>query len=146
MENLITIHYSEIALKGKNRNVFEDALVRNISAALGENLEAIERAHGRLFLEAHDKQGAFGALSKVFGIACYFDSMVAPRSLDGIIQTIRARKTELSGIPLKIECSRSDKSFPMTSPEMNLAIGSALEESGFNTEIMKPQRSYTFRS
>ncbi len=33
--NRIVIHYSEIALKGKNRRQFEDALLRHVRAALG---------------------------------------------------------------------------------------------------------------
>ena len=46
--NRIVIHYSEIALKGKNRRQFEDALIRHVRAALGPLVSEVRKQQGRL--------------------------------------------------------------------------------------------------
>lgn len=46
--NRIVIHYSEIALKGKNRRQFEVALLRHVRAALGPLALEVRKQQGRL--------------------------------------------------------------------------------------------------
>ena len=67
------IKYAEIGIKGKNRHVFEEALVRQIRIALRpcEGRFAVSRTYGRVFVEAHsdyDFDEVTEALSHVFGI------------------------------------------------------------------------------
>ena len=67
------IKYGEIGLKGKNRHLFEDALVHNITANL-KNVDGefrVDREQGRVYVEAlseFDYEGASEALKRVFGI------------------------------------------------------------------------------
>ena len=73
MYKAFLIKYAEIAIKGKNRYLFEDALVRNIS----EHLEKVEgtfhvrKENGRIYVETegeYDYDETVAALQKVFGI------------------------------------------------------------------------------
>ena len=67
------IKYAEIAIKGKNRHLFEDALVSHISHALRE-VEGefkVRKEQGRSYVEAlsdYDYDETIDALKHVFGI------------------------------------------------------------------------------
>ena len=51
---MILIHYGEIGLKGKNRKMFEDVLVKNIRKILKDEIENIRREYGRVILEERE--------------------------------------------------------------------------------------------
>ena len=68
------IKYAEIGIKGKNRYLFEDALVRQIKYALkkceGEFL--VHKTQGRIFVDAEsefDYDEVVAHLQRVFGIS-----------------------------------------------------------------------------
>ena len=67
------IKYAEIAIKGKNRYVFEDALMHRMKLALGhvEGDFAISKTQGRMFVDCnsdYDFDEVIAALGRVFGI------------------------------------------------------------------------------
>ena len=68
------IKYAEIGTKGKNRYLFEDALMKQIRHALKEvdGGFAVTKEFGRIYVEArgeYDYEDAIEALQRVFGIA-----------------------------------------------------------------------------
>ena len=69
------IKYAEIGVKGKNRGIFEDALVQQIKYALKrcEGDFAVHRTRGRIYVdvlsEAYDYDETVEHLQRVFGIA-----------------------------------------------------------------------------
>jgi len=69
------IHYSEIGLKGRNRSMFEDQLIRNVYRCLrGLGRVAVRRLFGRFRLDIDNEENVLEAearLSRVFGIAYY---------------------------------------------------------------------------
>ena len=73
MYKTFLIKYAEIAIKGKNRYVFEDALVKNIKYALKDvdgNFE-VRKESGRVYVETegdYDYDETVAALQRVFGI------------------------------------------------------------------------------
>ena len=75
MVRAFLIKYAEIGIKGKNRYVFENALVRRVRERLdrcvGEFM--VEKEQGRVYVEAlsddFDKEEVMEGLSHVFGIA-----------------------------------------------------------------------------
>ena len=74
MYKAFLIKYSEIGIKGKNRYVFEDALVRNIVKALEgvDGVFDVSKEQGRIYIEAksdYDYEETCEVLQKVFGIA-----------------------------------------------------------------------------
>ena len=73
MKRAFLIKYGEIALKGKNRRIFEDVLVKRIRQALDsvDGTYKIERPRGRIFIEPEtgmDELETIEALKCVFGI------------------------------------------------------------------------------
>ena len=69
------IKYAEIGVKGRNRGIFEDALVRQIRHALKrcEGEFAVRRTRGRVYVEvlseSYDYEETVEGLKTVFGIA-----------------------------------------------------------------------------
>ena len=67
------IKYGEIGLKGKNRYMFEDALIRQMKYALRDvdGTFYIHKSQGRIYVECegdYDYEGSVEALKRVFGI------------------------------------------------------------------------------
>ena len=67
------IKYGEIGIKGKNRYLFEDALIHQIRHALKEvdGQFRVTKEQGRIYVEAleeYDYEETVGALQRVFGI------------------------------------------------------------------------------
>ncbi|MBR5930854.1 MAG: tRNA 4-thiouridine(8) synthase ThiI [Lachnospiraceae bacterium] len=132
---MLLIKYSEIGVKGKNRYIFEDMLVRNIRSALKELEGEIEvrKAQGRIYVsgEENESEEAISALQKVFGIAwiCPLEHY-GKLSFEEIKQAaIRHMETNFSmdePHTFKVHCRRADKAFPMTSVEVNEQVGEVL--------------------
>lgn len=125
------VRYGEIALKGKNRNLFEQKLQHNIKDALKDFPTKITRMHGRFMItgsfEDHDM--IVLQLSRVFGIESF--SRVYETDLDvDLIQTVAAKLVDEYSTKketFKIETRRANKSFPYTSPDLNRILGSHLQ-------------------
>ena len=67
------IKYGEIGIKGKNRYMFEDALVRQIRYALKDvdGEFTVHKCHGRVYVDCeggYDYEETVESLKKVFGI------------------------------------------------------------------------------
>ena len=130
MPALILVRYGEIALKGKNRGYFEKALFNNLKSALRGFDASVNRAHGRFFVQgpAAAEQEIISRLSKVFGVVSVSSVQAAPLSLDAIksavLQLVENRATENGSF--KVEARRANKSFPLTSPEINRIVGAAV--------------------
>lgn len=130
MSAVILVRYGEIALKGKNRSYFEKALFNNLKSAL-RGLEAkATRKHGRFLVSgpAAEKEKIVERVSKVFGVVSVSSVQVTPLDLE----TIKEGALELvekqyrHGNSFKVETRRSNKKFPLTSPEINRIIGAAI--------------------
>lgn len=130
-ERVVLIHYHEIGLKGRNRGRFEQQLLTNIARALrGLPRGAARRLSGRIVLELEPdaETGAIRErLADVFGIANYSEAVRVP----GDIEHIRAgawdvvRRRDFGSF--KIAARRGDKSFPLTSEEINRDVGAHVQ-------------------
>ena len=133
MKEIILIKNGELALKGLNRSVFEDTLVKNLKVALkscGEHV--IRKAQSTIYIEPSDEgfdfDEALDRVSKVFGIAAFSRARVCDKDMDSILaaapeyleETMRNAKT------FKVEAKRADKRFPFKSPEISASVGAAL--------------------
>ena len=140
---MFLIKYSEIGIKGKNRHVFEDMLVRNIKTAL-RTLEAeykVEKADGRIYVNSEaDPDDTIDCLKKVFGIAgicpvkqiekCNFNTIK-----DEVVSFIRDNYSDGKDHTFKCNTRRPDKTFPMTSVEINEQIGEAILDNFTNMSV-----------
>ena len=130
-ERVVLIHYHEIGLKGRNRGRFEQQLVTNIARALkGLPRGAVRRLSGRIVLElAPDAEtGAIRErLADVFGIANYSEAICVPTA----IEHIRVGAWDVVGRKdfgsFKIAARRGDKSFPLTSEQINRDVGAHVQ-------------------
>ncbi|HYI44867.1 MAG TPA: tRNA uracil 4-sulfurtransferase ThiI [Actinomycetota bacterium] len=72
-QDALIVHYHELGLKGRNRQFFEQALVRNLKRALrGTGYARVRRLAGRVLIdmkEESDPQEAFERAARVFGLA-----------------------------------------------------------------------------
>lgn len=123
----ILIRYGELALKGKNRNVFEQQLAENIKQQLkGHNIK-IKRTFGRmyLYLNGEDFQEVASKLDRVFGISSYSPAIKVELDVDKIKEACLASILTINPSPqtFKISVRRANKSFPISSQEMNHILG-----------------------
>lgn len=129
------IKYAEIGVKGKNKYLFEDALVGQVENALRpvEGNFRVFKQPGRVFVETKgnfDYDGAVEALKRVFGIEYICPVFIVP-SLDlavlkeGVVDHIGEAYPE-DHFTFKVMVKRANKDLPQTSPEIAADIGGML--------------------
>ena len=125
----ILVHYSEVALKGKNRPWFIHRLVRNLHTALaGLHVKEIRTPIGRIEIVL-GKESAMPEirqrLSRVFGVANYSAAMHVPRDLDGMAAAIVSQLPPKDTVQsFRVHVRRSDPKFTTPSPELARDLGS----------------------
>lgn len=123
------LKYGEIGLKGMNRPFFINKLKNNILKKLN-NEAKIKASPGRLYLETEqDFNDVASVLNRTFGIMGWAAVKVKAVALQAIIEGARELFKELDFgdvTSFKVETRRSDKSFPLTSPQTSAEIGSQL--------------------
>lgn len=129
MKEIILIKNGELVLKGLNRNTFEDVLIKNMKRALRELGEfKFTKSQSTIMVESlndADLDDAVEILKKVFGIAALSRAAVAEKDMESIRQTtLSYLAEELEGAKtFKVEAKRSDKKFPLKSPEICRELG-----------------------
>ncbi len=134
MKEVILVKNGELALKGLNRRTFEEALMKNIKNAL-KPLGAVEirRAQSTMHIMPEDPDcmdEAVERTAKVFGIAALSRAAMCEKQFDVILKTAEEYLAPqlLDAKTFKVEAKRSDKSFPMKSPEICEEVGGFLLE------------------
>lgn len=126
------IKYAEIAIKGKNRYLFEDALVRRIRIAL-ETVEGdfqVLKERGRVYVycpEEYDYEETIEALKRVFGIVgicpvVIYENNGFDQMAEDVLSYMKAQYPDFRE-SFKVHCRRADKSYPMTSMEVSAELG-----------------------
>lgn len=128
------IKYAEIGVKGKNRYLFEDALIQQMKYALKPVGEfSIRKESGRIFvdaLEEYDYDEAVDALSRVFGISGICPIIVEEENAFDHIQKVVCDYVEERyddrRFTFKVNVRRADKRYPMKSMEVAALLGEKL--------------------
>lgn len=135
MNEMILIKLGEIVLKGLNRKVFESVLLKNIRYRLADlgGFE-IKIAQSTIYIipenDEADLDEAEERIGQVFGIVAYSRAAMTEKSLEAV-QSAAADYLEeelLSAQTFKVETKRSDKKFPLQSPEISMQVGGYLLE------------------
>lgn len=136
----IVVHYSEIALKGKNRAYFEEALVSAIRKMLAEFSPAIRKITGRIIVECSgDRNKVAEILARVFGVKHFSFARVVPAEMMAMKEAAAALLTERQPDSFRITASRSEKNYPFTSQDIAIAVGAHLYEStGTRVDLHHP--------
>ena len=149
MYKAFLIKYAEIAIKGKNRFMFEEALVNQISYALksvdGEFI--VRREQGRIYVEAEgafDYEEAVEKLKHVFGIV-YICPVVLTEDegFEELAKTVIAHIDAAypdKNFTFKVQARRARKNYPLNSMEINMAIGEKVLEAfpEMRVDVHKP--------
>ena len=130
------IKYAEIGVKGKNRGIFEDALVRQIRYALKrcEGQFAVHRTRGRMYVdvlsEEYDYDETVEHLKKVFGIADICPMVqVEDEGFDKLCGTLVQYMDEVyedKHLTFKVNARRARKNYPLDSMTINGEVGGVL--------------------
>jgi thiamine biosynthesis protein ThiI len=143
------IHYHELALKGRNRDFFEQQLLRNVRQALRDlGVKRVEALQGRLRAELPDtvsSESARKRLQLVFGISNYLLSEAVPLNLTrpdlASLKALAARQVEgLSFHSYRVSAKRADKRLPLTSMDVERTIGRHLcDATGKPVDLSHPE-------
>lgn len=144
MTRCIVIHYAEIGLKGKNRRFFERQLQRNIRERLaGLDVTGVERLSGRLLVwlgSEADPSLAVERLRTVPGIAYFAPAYGAPKDVAAIKEAVVEGLAGRSYRSFKTAARRADKSFPLTSPQINAEVGRHVQAAtGWAVDLKNPE-------
>ncbi len=129
------IKYAEIGVKGKNRYLFEEALVRQIKYALKgvEGEFAVRRTDGRVYVDAlseFDFEEAVERLKKVFGISgicpvVYVEDEGFERLGQAVVKYIGDVYPDRNK-SFKVAARRARKNYPLNSMELNVELGGVI--------------------
>jgi thiamine biosynthesis protein ThiI len=148
---VIVATYAEIALKGRNRQMFLRRLMNNMRSALaGEPVADLHHVESRILVRLDDPAAAprvATRLRRVFGLqwispavpvdrAVVDEALAADRAagraprLAAICETARALALAEKGDArnFKVETRRSDRDFDLTSPEISRIVGTGVQD------------------
>jgi tRNA uracil 4-sulfurtransferase len=139
----VVIHYQEIALKGKNRPWFVARLVRNLKEATKDlDIQRVQALQGRIELvlgPGTPWETARDRVARVFGIANFAKAGRAALDVDVIAQEILKDLGPENPPTFRLSARRSDKRFPMSSPEIEREVGGRIKEArGWTVNLGKP--------
>ena len=138
------IKYGEIGVKGKNRYVFEDALVTRMKQVLYhvDGTFQISKEQGRIYVEAEgdfDYEETVAALQRVFGIVGICPVVIVE---DDGFENLAARVVEYMKSmygdqkkTFKVMTRRANKKYPMESMEVNATLGERILDAFPNMSV-----------
>ena len=138
------IKYGEIGIKGKNRYLFEDALVRQVRFALKDvdGEFQVYKSQARIYVdcgEEYDYEDAVEHLGRVFGIVgiCPVVRM-EDQGFEQLKKDVVAYMDEAypdKNLTFKVEARRARKSYPKNSMEINCDLGEAILDAFPETRV-----------
>ena len=143
------IKYAEIGVKGKNRYLFEDALVKQIKYALKkcEGEFTVRKTDGRIYVDAvseFDYDETIAALQKVFGISgicpmVYVEDEGFEKLGERVVRYIDEVYPDKNK-SFKIAARRARKNYPLNSMEINMEMGGILLDAypELHVDVHKP--------
>jgi tRNA uracil 4-sulfurtransferase len=140
----VVIHYQEIALKGKNRPWFVARLVRNLKEATKDlDVQDVRALQGRIELVlglSTPWEAARDRVANVFGIGNFARAGRAPLDVDAIAAEILKDLGPENPSSFRLSARRSDKRFPLTSPEIEREVGGRIKEArGWHVNLSDPE-------
>ncbi|MCA8980171.1 MAG: tRNA 4-thiouridine(8) synthase ThiI [Planctomycetes bacterium] len=141
---MVLVRYGELALKGKNRGMFEQALIRNMrSACASISPLRVEQRRGRITVIPERRVGDVARrLQDVFGIKTVSPAWGAEPTPEAIAEIARLVLADALldyppgvEIPFRVRSSRSEKRFPLTSVELDQFVAPRALEGVSNVKV-----------
>jgi tRNA uracil 4-sulfurtransferase len=142
--NSVLIRYHEIALKKGNRSYFTELLRRNLLSAVKDlDVKEIRFLPARLLLAFNndiDSATVASRIRTVFGVANFSAVERTERDIDVLRSRILEFVNGAQFSSFRVETQRGDKTFPLTSPEINRRLGAAVKEhTGARVDLSNPE-------
>ena len=131
------IKYAEIGTKGKNRYMFEDTLMKQIYHALKDvdGEFQVTKESGRIYVMAdgnYDCDDVIDALKRVFGIADICPMVqIEDKGYENLKKSVVTYMDQVypdKNLTFKVVARRGDKSYPVSSEQMNRDLGEVILE------------------
>ena len=148
ISEVILCKYGEIVLKGANRQSFESTLIKELRRRASRHGSfKIYFSQSTIYVEPRDESadmdGMYDEARRVFGIVGVNRAAVCDKTMESIVETARSYLPEkLYGKrTFKVDAKRSDKRFPLTSPEISKEIGGVIlsEIRGIKVDVHNPE-------
>ena len=128
MEDLLSVSFGELFLKGKNRNKFFKAAIDNIKRNIEDiGYEEMYLESSKLYIKAdkNDFENLIKEIKKVFGIIYISEIKRCDKNKDSIEDAIKEilDKKDIKNKTFKVITNRVDKSFEIKSPEFSQIMG-----------------------
>ncbi len=152
ISEVILCKYGEIVLKGANRQNFESMLVKELRRRASRyGTFKIYFKQSTIYVEPQndecDMDGMYGAARRVFGIVGVNRAAVCEKTMDSIMSTAKAYLPAklLGKRTFKVDAKRSDKKFPLKSPEISAEIGGVILScvKGIKVDVHNPDVTVT---
>ena len=142
MNEMILLKLGELVLKGLNRRSFEDKLQANIYRRLNHLGQfRVYTRQSTTYVEPMNDQcdmdGAWEALTKVFGVVGLSRARACEKDKDAILAAAREYLDDKlsQAKTFKVETKRADKTFPMTSIQLSQYVGGELDDLYPNLQV-----------
>ncbi len=152
IQEVILCKFGEVVLKGANRQSFESQLIKELRRRASQyGVFKIYFKQSTLYVEPSDEfcdmDGMYEAAKKVFGIVGVNRAAVCDKNMDSIMAMAREYLPEkLAGKrTFKVDAKRSDKRFPLKSPEISREIGGVILSTvrGIKVDVHNPDVTVT---
>lgn len=152
IREVILCKFGEVILKGANRQTFESQLIKEIRRrACPHGMFKIYYSQSTVYVEPLDDlcdmEGMYETAKKIFGIAGVNRAAVCEKNIDAIKkmaaeylpEKLRGKKT------FKVDAKRSDKRFPLKSPEISAEVGGVILSciNGIKVDVHNPEVTVT---
>lgn len=128
--DILILKYGEVVMKGLNRSYFDSMIIRRVKQLLSdcEGEFKLDYSQSTLCIygdEDADMEDAACRMKRVFGVAAVCHAWRCEKDVEAIRRTVAEHIDELIGDAKTFKCDgrRSDKKFPLTSPELSAEIG-----------------------
>ena len=152
IQEVILCKFGEVVLKGANRQTFESQLIKELRRrASPHGVFKIYFKQSIVYIEPLDEfcdmDGMYESAKKIFGIVGVNRAAVCEKNMDSIMEMARAYLPEkLAGKrTFKVDAKRSDKRFPLKSPEISRQIGGVILSTvrGIKVDVHNPDVTVT---
>lgn len=133
IQEILLIKTGELALKGLNRSTFEAVLMKNLRRRLAPvGTFTIRKAQSTIYVEPAEEgidwDEAVDRVSRVFGLSAFSRARVVEKDMAAIQEAAAdyLQDTLLGVSTFKVDARRSDKTFPLTSPQIAAEVGGYL--------------------
>jgi len=143
LDRVLSVSLGEVVLKGLNRKYFEDKLIKNIRRALEGLVDiSIYKEQGKIYIEGLEgyEEIATNRLKKVFGLVYISPCIRTTTDMEDMRQAALLAVKEFTdqvdkAFTFKVDVTRSDKRYPLKSPDISRDIGGYILKNSGNLRV-----------